>query len=468
MHQDAIALAETIGGGRLSAGAAMTSALAAVSGHEALGAVCSVDPELGLAAAEAFDALAPNDPRRRAVFAGVPTLAKDLGGPFRNLPPRCGSNVPMPVDPEAESDLARRFRDAGLIPFGLSASPEFGLSLATEPFGRPACRNPLAPELSAGGSSGGAAAAVAAGLVAIAHATDAGGSIRVPAACCGLVGLKPGRGAMPAGPGYSNYIGGIASELAVTRSLRDTAALFRFAAGATKGPFPPAEIGAKPVHHLRIGVLTSTGSDYPTSPERCEAVETAARLLEGRGHHLVRLNWTSVETVALASACLFAEIVSVNLAALFEQFGLDRALAEPMTEAVIERGRAMSGAAAWQLTTDCASVSRDCWALFESFDCLLSPMLTRAPSPIGSFPTNHRDTDLHFHRMTGFAPLAPLANISGFAALTLPVGADDDGLPLPVQLMAPMGGEETLFSLAASLEAEHLWRHRFPIAGLGA
>ncbi len=468
MQHDATALAEAIGGGRLSAREAMLASLRAAAEHEELGAICRLDPDKGLADADAFDARPADDPACRSGLAGVPTLAKDLGGPFRGLPPRAGSKLDFGANPQDESDLGARFRAAGLFAFGLTTSPEFGLSLASEPADQKPCRNPLAPDLSAGGSSGGAAAAVAQGIVAIAHATDAGGSIRVPAACCGLIGLKPGRGSMPAGPGYGNYLGGIASELAVTRSVRDAKTIFRLTADAANGPFPPVRRAAKPVHHLRIGVLSDTGSDYVTDPERCEAVEDAAHRLERAGHELVTLDWTRIAAVALQSARIFAGIASVNLAALFEQFDLDAAETEPMTEAVIERGRAMSGTTAWQLTTDSALVSRDLWQLFAEFDCLLSPILATAPKPIGSFPTDHSDTDLHFDRMTRFAPLAPLANISGFPALTLPFGQDDNGLPLPVQLMAPMGGEETLLGLAEALEAEGRWHHRFDIAGLAA
>ena len=193
--------------------------------------------------------------------------------------------------------------------------------------------------------------------------------------------------------------------------------LFRLTSGAARGPFPPVKSHGKPVHHLKIGVLTETGSDYVTDPERCDAVDNAARALEKAGHELVALDWTEVEAVALQSARIFAGIVSVNLATLFAQIKCDTSETEPMTEAVIERGRAMSGTTAWQLTSDSALVSRDSWQLFDGFDCLLSPMLATPPKPIGSFPTDHRDTELHFDRMTRFAPLAPLANISGFAAL---------------------------------------------------
>ncbi len=469
MSFDATALAEAIGEGRFSATEAMKASLAASRDRADLGAVCETDPQKGLAAAGFFDALDRNDPRRiAAVFGGVPSLAKDLGGPFRGFPPRSGSNVAINRNEAADSDLAMRFRAAGLCFFGLTTSPEFGLSLAAEPAGQPPCRNPLDPTLSPGGSSGGAAAAVAAGIVAIAHATDAGGSIRVPAAACGLVGLKPGRGTMPAGPGYGNYLGGIASELAVTRSVRDASRLLDAASGQTKGPFPPSAMRGKPVHHLRLGVLTDTGTRYPTDPERIAAVENAARVLNRAGHSVVQVDWRDMEAPALSSAKAFAAIAAVNLATFFDEFGLDASQAEPMTQAVIERGKTMSGTAAWQLVNASAYIARDTWALFDDIDCLLTPMLATAPKPIGSFPTDHRDVDAHFDRMTAFAPLAPLANISGFPALTLPFGSDASGLPLPVQLMAPMGGEPLLLALAETLEKEDRWQHRFPIAGLEA
>ena len=215
-------------------------------------------------------------------------------------------------------------------------------------------------------------------------------------------------------------------------------------------------------------MLTETGSAYSTAPERSQAVAEAGLALGRSGHRLVPLDWAALESVALRSARAFADIVAVNLAAFFGQFGLDPEATEPMTQAVIERGKAMSGLAAWQLTTDAALVSRDTWQLFDGIDCLLAPMLASAPKRLGSFPTDHRDTDLHFDRMTAFAPLAPLANISGFAALTLPFGQDDKGLPLPVQMMAPMGHENLLLGLAATLEAEGRWQHRFDIAGAEA
>ncbi len=468
---DATALAAAIRAGALSAGEAMEAAIASASGHAGLGAVCHLDEVRGRAAATQFNAERAADPARFAArpFAGVPTLAKDLGGPFAGFPVRAGSRMlDHALDPVMDSDLAGRFRAAGLVPFGLTTSPEFGLSLASEPARGPLCRNPLDPARTAGGSSGGAAAAVAAGIVAIAHATDAGGSIRVPAACCGLVGLKPTRGAIPGGPRFGNHLGGIAAELAVCRSVRDTAAIFEAARGRARGPFADPADTTAPHGGLRIGVLTETGADCPTEPERSRAVEAAAKALEGRGHRIVAVDWPAFAGLVSASSSIFADIVSISLAGLVETLSLDLDLAEPTTRAFVERGRRISATALWTSLDAAVHVSHETWALFDSLDCLVMPMLASAPLPIGSFPTDHDDTDLHLRRMQAFAPLAGLANIAGFPALTLPFGADADGLPLPVQLMAPMGEDRLLLSLAASLEAEGRWRHRFSVAGLAA
>ena len=167
-----------------------------------------------------------------------------------------------------------------------------------------------------------------------------------------------------------------------------------------------------------------------------------------------------------ASGRAFADIVSVNLAALMKAAALDESRAEPLTQAFAARGRALSVTSLWNTLNEAVLVSHKLWALFDRIDCILMPMLSSAPLVIGSFPSDHADTDLHLERMTAFAPLACLANISGFPALTLPFGQDEHAMPLPVQIMAPMGHEPRLLSLAARLEAEGRWQHRFPVAGL--
>lgn len=466
---DASALADAIRSGVLSAGEAMEAALTAASANGAFGAICHLDEARGRNAASALDAERAASPSQFSArpFGGVPTLAKDLGGPFAGFPVRAGSRMlDAMLDPAMDSDLADRFRQAGFALFGLTTSPEFGLSLSSEPASGPICRNPLDPSRTAGGSSGGAAAAVAAGIVAIAHATDAGGSIRVPAACCGLVGLKPTRGAIPGGPHFGNHLGGIASELAICRSVRDARRIFDAVCGKAQGPFAdPAPHGSTEAS-LRIGLVTDAGRHFPTDAARSAAVSDAAKTLEMAGHRIIPLRWSDFEDLVAISGAVFADIVAVNLARLANTLALDLDRAEPLTRAFTERGQKISGNALWTSLDAAVHVSHRTWALFESLDCLLMPMLSSAPLPVGSFPSDHADTDLHLQRMTAFAPLASLANISGFPALTLPFGADPDGLPLPVQLMGQMGSERVLLSLAARLEQEERWQHRFPVAGL--
>lgn len=469
MQDDATKLAQAIAHGRLTSTQAMRASVATADALSHLGAIAYLDAEKGMASAEAIDAMPLEAPARTAMtFAGVPTLAKDLGGPFAGFPVVAGSKLMARRGGLVDSDLAARFRGEGFCVFGLTTSPEFGLALASEPQIGPICRNPLDPTRTAGGSSGGAAAAVASGIVAIAHATDAGGSIRVPAACCGLVGLKPSRGAMPAGPSFGNHLGGLATELAVARSVRDIASLFSAISGRVNGPFPPYVPTPANTAKLRIGILTDTGTHFPTDPDRLPVIEEAGRALEALGHHLVPIDYSAIDAPTTASRTAFLDIASANLAETISRFNLDASKTEVLTQAVIERGLSMSATDLWRSLNAMVLVSRDLWRIFEGIDCLLCPMLSSKPLPIGSFPSDHRDTDLHFDRMASFAPLATLANASGFPAITLPFGADDEGLPLPVQIMAPMGAEHLLLSLAADLEREERWQHRFPIAGLSA
>ncbi len=471
MRGDATDLAEAIRKSSLTSAEAMQASLASAEVHKPLGTIAHLDEAKGNASAETMDQERRLEPGRFAArpFGGVPTLAKDLGGPFAGFPVTAGSRLfEREEGSEPDSDLAARFRNAGFCLFGLTTSPEFGLSLVSEPAAGPTCRNPLDPTRTPGGSSGGAAAAVAAGIVAIAHATDAGGSIRVPAACCGLVGLKPSRGAMPAGPSFGNHMGGIATELAVCRSVRDTTLIFETLRGKARGPFPDPATVEVSGGRLRIGLLADTGSKYPTDRKRLEAINDAALTLEADGHQIVPFGWASFEQCQDASGRALGDIIAVNLASFIDTLGVDISIAEPLTHAFVERGRKLTGPTLWASLNRAVQTSRALWNTFDRVDCLLMPMLAKPPLAIGSFPADHDDTELQLERMAAFAPLASLANISGFPALTLPFGTDADGLPLPVQIMAPMGHEPLLLSLAARLEAEDRWQHRFPVAGLAA
>ncbi|GGE53544.1 amidase [Primorskyibacter flagellatus] len=445
--EDALGLAEAIARGDLTAGDAMARARDRARAVADLGAVCRTMPE---------DPAAAED----GPFRGVPLLVKDLGGPFRGIPMRAGSAALARMKGTSDSDLARRFRAAGFRPFGATTVPEFGLALASEPATGPVCRHPFDPGLSPGGSSGGSAAAVAAGIVPLAHATDAGGSIRVPAACCGLVGLKPSRGAVPAGPGFGNHLGGIATEFAVTRTVRDARALWPLLTGDARGlSAVPAQLPRAGA--LRIGVVSDARG---IATERAGAVRTAARLLEGAGHALTDIPAAGLSAIRRAAARLFGRIVAVNMAALVAQ-GLDASLTEPLTQAFVESGQGMTATDLWAAQEAAATAAYTLWSLFDRVDVLLTPMLASAPLPVGSFPMDHRDPATQLERMDGFAPFAALANVTGAPALTLPVGADRDGMPLPVQLIAPLGGDLRLLALAATIEAAGGWNHPFPLFG---
>ncbi|HSP26675.1 MAG TPA: amidase, partial [Saliniramus sp.] len=397
-------------------------------------------------------------------FAGVPTLAKDLGGPFAGIPVHAGSRALAAKDADgepAESNLAARFREVGLCPFGRTSVPEFGLSLATEPMAGIPCRNPLARERTPGGSSGGAAAAVAAGIVAIAHATDAGGSIRVPAACCGLVGLKPTRGAMPEGPDFGNHLGGLASEFVACRSVRDASLAF----AVLKADRSASESAEASAASLRIGYLDD--DRLGIDDERRAAIASAARTLEQDGHTICAVASDEIADLSRRSTRAFDRIVSTDLALLVDGMGLDETLMEPLSRAVVDRGRGSSVRALRHAQDEILRIGYHAARLFTDVDVLLTPMLRTAPPPLGHFPTDHHDVDAHWERLTQFAPFAMLANAAGLPAITLPFGADEAGLPLPLQLLAPRNGEGLLLRLARRLESEGRWRHRFPVAGLG-
>lgn len=469
MDQDATALAGAIASGKLSAVDAMQASLAAADHFSDLGAVAFLDREFGLASAGYADDLKAGS----LAFQGVPSLFKDLGGPFAGLPVRLGSRAFAKIaSPTAQSDLGERFAKSGLCFFGTTTVPEFGLALASEPAGGPMAKLPFDHALSPGGSSGGAAAAVAAGIVAIAHATDAGGSIRVPAACCGLVGLKPSRGAVPSGPHFGNYLGGIAAEFAVCRSVRDAAALVPTLYGDAEGFSPNPHVNAIELYALpkglKIGVVSQRIGAHEIAPERAQAVHDAASALAANGNSLVDIDGDMLAPLMAASARAFDRIISVNLASAVDFLALDEDELEPMTRAVAERGRRLDAMALYRAETEAVHVAHAMWKLFRDVDVLVTPMLASAPLPLGSFAMDHGDVEGHFEKMGRFAPLAALGNVSGFPALSMPFGRDENGLPLPVQLIAPMAADGLLLQAAHFLEREQRWSHVFSVAGLNA
>jgi amidase len=466
---DGFGLGAAIRAGAITAVAAMEAALERARDAEPLGAVTHLAPELGLKRAATIDAGLKDGgpPSALRPFLGVPFLMKDLGATAQGLPMVCGSRSIAPEPAQVDSDLASRFWASGLVAFGVTTAPEFGLALSSEPAIGPIARNPLNPSLTPGGSSGGASAAVAAGIVALAHATDAAGSIRVPAACCGLVGLKPSRGAIPGGPAFDNHLGGLACELLVSRSLRDTAvALDRFA-GNGRGPFPDPDLGGpvlaslgRAPEGLTIGVCVDAGMHAPIAAANRDAIRHAGEVLKRAGHRIVDIDGNRIGKLAQDAGLVFDRMICVNLARLLD----DLSQVEPLAAAVALRGRQITARELQAAEMTAVQLAHAMWRLFEDVDVLLTPMLSGPPLPIGSFPLDHDDVDLHWRRMADFAPFATIANVAGIPALSIPHG-EADGLPLSAQLMGPMASDGLLLRVARQLQKATPWRFKTTVAG---
>jgi amidase len=386
---DATALASAIAAGQVDPLALARAVCEAAHDRAGLGAVVTLFEKDAMADA-IREGAATGGP-----FSGVPTLAKDLGAPAAGLRQGVGSEAlraRLPaVDREGEGNLMRRFRAAGLAPVGLSTVPEFGFALSAEPPGGPVARNPFDRARTPGGSSGGAAAAVAGGIVAIAHGTDAAGSIRVPAACCGLWGLKPSRGAEASGPIFANHLMGIASEGVLARSLRDVAAAFE----ATRVTRAESVLPDRP----RVGLALS---------DRCGAAEVgAAHGLAGMLHN------AGCEVVEIAAPDhlgrevhgLIGQILAVALATGLDALDVPDGEISVLAAANRARGRAMSGAGVFAITNRMAELSDAVMrALFSDCDVVIAPILSGPPPRVGAFPTDHDDIDEHLAKMEALAP----------------------------------------------------------------
>jgi amidase len=463
LAEDGLGLAAALRGGRVSASELLDAALARVAAtNSSLGAVCYID-EIGARAA-----LARLDPT--APFVGVPFLMKDLGAPTAGIPTIAGARyfARNAVPAATDSDLTARLRRAGVVIFGKTTVPEMGLNLASEPMIGPIVRNPWNPRCGAGGSSGGAAAAVASGMVPLAHATDAGGSIRVPAAACGVVGLKPSRGFTPQGPDFDNLLMGLASELVISRTVRDSAAMLDACAGKPLGPYaapalpPTGTVLAaldQPLSPLRIGLVETGPSFSPITEERSAAVAAAARLLEVAGHGIEPLLPEQLEPHLLVAGQFFEQAICAALSNLANELNPRPARDdfEPMTWAAIERGRRLPAASLVAATRNAARVSYALAKCFEEFDAIITPMLADAPPLVGALPTGGDDIDGHFARMSALVPYAALANAAGLPAISVPRGLDTGGLPLAIQIVGPIGSDRLLLQLARFFERSAPW-----------
>ena len=400
-------------------------------------------------------------------FTGVPFLLKDLMASYAGVKMSLGMKLLRDFVPDHDSELVVRLKRAGLIVVGKTNLPELGILPTTEPLLFGPCRNPWDTERTTGGSSGGSAAAVAAGMVPMAHANDGGGSIRIPAACCGLFGLKPTRARNPLGPDFGDIFSGLVAEHAVTRSVRDSAALLDATAGPDVGdPYwapPPArpfiqEVGADP-GRLRIAFAVRAYTGVPVHADCVNAVEKAARLCADLGHDVEEVDpKIDGETVARA----FTVLWSAGCASTLKALGVRKGQVEPLTWELGEMGNHY-GAADYVIALQTLQrVSRDTARFFLGYDLLLTPTLAEPPVTLGAFDSPPDNPLQGFRRAGLFAPFTPICNITGQPAMSVPLFANSDNLPVGIQFIGRFGDEATLFRLAAQLEQARPWADRRP------
>ena len=408
-------------------------------------------------------------------FAGVPYLMKDIGAFLAGAPMSLGTALLKDYVPDHDSELTLRLKKAGLIMLGKTSTPEFGLLPTTEPRIFGPTRNPWNPGKTTGGSSGGSAAAVASGMVPMAHANDGGGSIRIPASCCGVFGLKPTRARNPMGPDFGDVISGLVCEHAVTRSVRDSAALLDATAGPDVGdPYwaPPqkrpfAEEVTRDPGTLKIAFSTESMMGGTVHRACIDAVRKTAALLNDLGHEVVEagpaLSRPAEDYVEWFNVLWFSSCTAtIDTIGAIGGFAPEAAYYEPLTWALYEKGRQYSAAQYLTALESLQRASRELCRFFEGYDVLLTPVLAQPPVDLGTFEAPQDNPMAAWDRVVAFAPFTALFNATGQPAMSVPLYWSPEGLPVGSHFVGRFGDEATLFRLAAQLEAAHPWAERRP------
>ncbi len=419
---------------------------------------------------ESARALAADPPA--GPFRGVPFLVKDLQATCAGVRHTAGSRLLADFVAPMDTELVTRLRAAGLVIVGTTNTPELGILPTTESVLHGPARNSWDSSRSTGGSSGGSAAAVASRMVALAHASDGGGSIRIPASCCGVFGLKPTRARNPLGPFLGDVMNGLVVEHAVTRSVRDSAALLDATAGVDAGaPYwpPPVarpfreEVGAPP-GRLRIAVVTSAPTGVAIHGDCVAAVRDAAALCAALGHHVDDAALPiSGELVTDAFVTVWTIGVAWTVDAMARLTGRTIApdTVEPLTAALAEAGRQRGGAEYLAAVQNLQMIGRGLAAFMEQWDVILTPVVSEPPPPLGTFDA--ADNPLAgFIRAAEYVPFTPIVNATGQPAMSIPLFWNAAGLPIGAHFIGRFGDEATLFRLAAQLEAARPWADRVP------
>jgi amidase len=431
------------------------------------------NPQLNAVVFKAYDeARAKARAKLSGPFAGVPMLLKDILGFKKGWPTRSGARF-VPAAPSLfDATLVARFEAAGLIPLGKTNVPEFGIMPLTEPKLYGPAHNPWNLDHSTGGSSGGSAAAVAAGIVPLAHANDGGGSIRIPASCCGLVGLKPTRGRNPLGPMIGDIFGGLVAEHVVSRSVRDTAAALDAVAGAEIGdPYaaPPtagsylAATKKKP-KKLRIAFATRPFDGEAFDPECKAATEAAASVCAKLGHRVEESMPQVPPDFGANFSAIFASGLTMVVDIVAKAAGKTPAREEfeGFTWSSYQFGRTITAAHYQLCWASLQGLSRQVAAWQQPYDAWITPVLATPPMKIGAVNLEETDLIKAWAPIASYVPFTALQNVTGQPAISLPLAWSKSGLPIGVQFVGRFGEEHLLLQLAAQIEKAEPWSKKRP------
>ena len=469
MFRPATELAGMVRSGEVSARELVETSLERIEElNPTLNAFVEVDAERALATAEK---IGPDDERP---FAGVPIAIKN-NRPVEGLRLTYGCSLMAENLCDYDHNITRRLKDAGFVIVGTTTLPEYGILPTTEARLFGPTRNPWDLERTPGGSSGGAAAAVAAGIVPVAHGNDGGGSIRIPAACCGLVGLKPSRGRISAAPELGDSSLGIDGML--TRTVADTAAILDVLAGyepgdATWAPPPPepfADAAAREPGTLRIAMTTLPPiPDAAVDPMCAGAVTDAAELLRSLGHEVEEVDppW-QIEGLSELFGAVFSTQIALSIAYSGMVAGREPTAEdmEPMSWAIFSMVKKLGAVESIAATVRLQAYARRLVSFLQPYDALLTPALAERPLPLGTLDTAAPEPMSTFTRSGLFTPFTPVFNASGQPGISLPLYQGEDGLPLGVQIVGRPAGEAPLLALAAQLEEARPWAERRPPVG---
>jgi amidase len=469
LYRSATELAGLVRSGDLSSRELVEASLARIEDlDERVNAFTLVDREGALSAADSIDS---GDERP---FAGVPVAIKDLATPVAGLVMSQGMELFGDYTPDYDAHVVRRLREAGFVIVGKTSSPELGIIPVTEPRRFGPTRNPWNLERTPGGSSGGSGAAVAAGMVPLAHGSDGGGSIRIPSACCGLVGLKPSRGRISRGPDLGDSV--LSTDGMLTRTVEDCARTLDILSGYEPGDATWAPAPAEPFANavgrdpgrLRVGLIMKPPIDAQIDPLCERAARDAAELLSGLGHEVVEVDppWGREQDAHVLALFTVLYAANIGLGVAFGGMVTGREpkpeQMERLTWEMFQRGLGQNSIEYMAALAQLQRYTRELIEFGSGFDMLMTPALAQRPLEIGDIKPDGDDPLGEFARTGQFTPFTAVFNVTGQPAISLPLFHGEDGMPLAVQFAGQPLGEAALLTLAAQLEAECGWVDRRP------